>query len=126
MNPIYQPSIVALRKIVHDPKLFPVLEIMLCLRSCDEGELPSPLKEFTVERLRAVTGLEHGNIRVGPLTQVEMDQRDELLTRVGFHFYQHWKWAVEGTKEVFQYDLENERPCEGLENTSISGRKDQE
>ena len=88
-------------------------DIITCIRSCDLDVGDDLLKMYTVERVRAITGITNGVHNPTPLTKSNRDRRDKLLLKAGSHFRSHYKNAARAIKIIYGYDLINEKswPC---------------
>lgn len=88
-----------------------ILNIVSFLRGPDSGAWR--LKELTSCRIRAIIGMKEEIalpmiVRESRLSSNEMIERNSLLNNADKHFTQHWIWAKEAIKFLYNYDLETE------------------
>jgi len=71
------------------------------------------LKTYTTARVRAVVGMVYryfADVNDTPLTPHQIKARDEFLRKAPKHFYRHWLMVIDAVRELYNYDLQEERP----------------
>jgi hypothetical protein len=100
-------------------------DILTGIRGVDEDASEADrdkINHLTNHRVRAVTGLIplHPNkpekrkhsFNSTPLNKEERKKRDKYLESVPNHFRNHYKKAVDGVRDLYDWDLDDEKPVE--------------
>ena len=84
----------------------PLWAVITALRGPDGDDITSSLKDVTTARIRGILDLEDKSVIVSvyPLTEVQIERRDQLLEECSSHFAQHFQEAIHAL-ELLGYEV---------------------